>query len=228
MRIRIAHPGFVGVLGAFFLRLLGHTWRIEVRNFEHLAEARALAKQGILSFLHGRFLVILWSHRSRGIAGLFSLHQDGDMVGRVAVPLGWIRVSGSSTRRGAGALRDLAASLRRGLDTGLTIDGPRGPRGVVQQGAIELSRMTGSAVIPVSNAAVPRRLFRSWDRFQLPAPFAKVVVAYGEPFVVPSDADPDERERYRLRLERTLHELTADLDRSLGYRGSDVWPHEDH
>jgi len=228
MRIRIVHRGLVSALGSILVRLLGRTWRIEVRNLEHLASARALSKQGILSFLHGRLLAIVYSSRTWGIAGLVSEHPDGDLIGRTAVRLGWVLVKGSSTRRGAAGFRELAAALRNGRDTGITIDGPRGPRGVVQQGAIELSRMTGCAVIPVTNSAAPRRLFGSWDRFQLPGPFAKVVIAYGEPFVVPSDANPEARERWRLRLERSLRELTAELDRSLGYEGSDVWPHEDH
>ena len=87
--------------------------------------------------------------------------------------------------------------------------------------------MTGAVVIPVSNSARPRRLFSSWDRFRFPA-VCGVVIAYGEPFIVPSDSDREMREESRLRLERTLGELTTELDRSLGYDGTDVWPHEDH
>ena len=78
------------------------------------------------------------------------------------------------------------------------------------------------------NAGRPRRLFHSWDRFLLPYPFARVSIAYGEPFLVPGDADREERERYRLLLEKRLHDLTADLDAGVGYRGLDVWPHENH
>ena len=140
--------------------------------------------------------------------------------------LGFGHLRGSSTRGGARALRDLSRVLREGFDVGLTIDGPRGPRGSVQQGVIELSRMTGSAVIPVSNSSKPRKLFRSWDAFQLPLPFARVVVSYGEPFVVPPEAGESERERYRVLLEERLGELTSRLDHALGYNGKAAWPHE--
>jgi lysophospholipid acyltransferase (LPLAT)-like uncharacterized protein len=98
----------------------------------------------------------------------------------------------------------------------------------VQQGAVELSRLVGAAVVPVSNSARPRRVFGSWDRFQLPHPFARVIVSYGEPFLVPRDADTAGRERYRLMLQDRLRDLTAGLDGELGYEGSEVWPHEDH
>jgi len=96
----------------------------------------------------------------------------------------------------------------------------------MQQGAVELSRLNGAAIIPVTNSARPRRLFDSWDRFQVPHPFARIVVSYGEPLLVPHDAGKDERERCRLAIEERLRRLTSGLDESLGYRGPDIWPHE--
>jgi len=226
MRIRV-HPGVGSFLGSLVVRFLGLTWRVEWRNLDNLEKARSLAKQGVVSFWHGRLLVMTYTFRTWGMSVLASEHPDGDLMGRVVSRLGWGHVKGSSTRRGAAGFRELAAVLRAGRDAGLTIDGPKGPRGVVQQGATELCWMTGSVVIPVTNSARPRRLFGTWDRFQVPGPFAKVVVAYGEPFIVPFELDREERERYRLRLGATLHELTAELDRSLGYEGSDVWPHDE-
>ncbi|MDD4856486.1 MAG: lysophospholipid acyltransferase family protein [Candidatus Krumholzibacteria bacterium] len=227
MKIRV-HPGIASYIGSLVIRLLGVTWRVEWRNLENLEKARSLSKQGVVSFWHGRLLVIAYSHRKWGISVLASEPPDGDLMGRSVAWLGWGHVKGSSTRRGAAGFRELAAVLRKELDAGLTIDGPRGPRGLVQQGATELCRMTGSVVIPVTDSARPRKLLRTWDRFQIPGLFARVVIAYGEPFLVPADLDRQDRENYRLRLERTLHDLTAELDRNLGYEGPDVWPHENH
>jgi len=226
MRLRVS-PTVVSFIGAVVIRILGATWRIEWRGLDRLDRARSLSKQVIFSFLHGRLLVYTYAHRGRGIQALASEHPDGELMGRTVARLGFGHLRGSTTKRGAAAFRDLASVLRSGFDAALTIDGPKGPRGVVQQGAIELSRMTGSAVIPVTNAARPRMMLGSWDRFQIPWPFAKVVVAYGEPFLVPGGAEREERERYRLDLERRLGELTTELDRGLGYDRGDVWPHED-
>ncbi len=226
MRIRM-NPVFASYVGSLVVRFLALTWRIEYRNLENLEKARSLSKRGVVSFLHGRLIPIAYGLGSWGITVLASEHIDGDIMGRLAAWLGWRQVKGSSTRRGAAGFRELAAVLRSGRDAGLTVDGPRGPRGHVQQGATELSRMTGAVVIPVTSAGRPRRQFASWDRFQIPAPFARVIIAYGEPFVVPADADREGREAARLRLERTLEELTTEIDRMLGYEGTDAWPHED-
>ncbi len=216
----------LSLLGALVIRFLGATWRVEWRGVEHLERARELSEQVVFCFWHGRLLVLSYTHRSRDIQVLASEHPDGDLMGRTIRWLGFGHLKGSSTRGGARALRDLTRVLREGFDIGLTVDGPRGPRGSVQQGAIELSRMTGSAVIPLSNSSRPRKLFRSWDRFQLPLPFARVVVSYGEPFVVPPDAGEGERERHRLLLEERLDGLTSGLDRAMGYSGKAVWPHD--
>lgn len=213
-------------LGSILIRLLGSTWRVEWRGGEHLEQARRLSGQVIFSFWHGRLLVLSYTHRNREIQVLASEHPDGDLMGRTIRWLGFGHLRGSSTRGGARALRDLSRVLREGYDVGLTVDGPRGPRGAVQQGAVELSRMTGSAVIPVSNTSRPRKLFRSWDAFQLPLPFARILVSYGEPFVVPGDAGEEERERYRVMLEERLGDLTSLLDREIGHDGKAEWPHE--
>jgi len=213
-------------LGSLLIRLLGSTWRVEWRGKEHLERARALSGQVLFSSWHGRFLVLSYTHRRRDIQVLASEHPDGDLMGRTIRRLGFGHLKGSTTRGGARALRDLSRVLREGLDVGLTVDGPRGPRGYVQQGAIELGRMTGSAVVPVSNSSRPRKLFRTWDVFQLPLPFARVVVSYGEPFVVPPGAGESERERYRVLLEERLGGLTSELDCELGHTGRTAWPHE--
>ena len=117
--------------------------------------------------------------------------------------------------------------ISNGNDNGLTVDGPKGPRGRVQQGATELSRLTFSPVVPISNTARGRKIFNSWDRFQIPVPFAKVIVEYGEPLLVPAGACAEDREELRVELERRLGDLTSRLDRDIGYKGEDVWPHED-
>jgi lysophospholipid acyltransferase (LPLAT)-like uncharacterized protein len=222
------NPDVTSFIGSAFIRALGVTWRIEWRGLDHMRSARIISPQTVFAFWHGRLLVLSFTHRNRRVQVLASEHPDGDIMGRTITWLGFGHLKGSTTRGGAKALRDLSSVLKQGFDVGLTIDGPKGPRGVVQQGAIELSRMTGAVIVPVSNAARPRYLFDSWDRFQLPYPFARIVVAYGEPLLVPGDADREERERCRVLLQQRLRELTGELDGCLGYHGSKVWPHEDH
>jgi hypothetical protein len=225
MKIRF-NPNIASFAGAVFVRAIALTWRMEWRGRGNLEEARRATGQVIFAFLHGRLLVLTWAHRGMNIHVLASEHYDGDLMGRIIERLGFGHVKGSTTRGGAKAIRDLAKLLRRGVDIGLAVDGPRGPRGVVKQGAVEIGRLASSAIIPVTASARTRRLLRSWDRFQLPAPFTKVIVEYGEPVIVPDKADSAIIEGARLRLEDRLAALTAALDREIGHTGSEVWPHE--
>lgn len=226
MKIR-PHRGAASMLAALMIRCLGVTWRIEWLGLEHLQTARAAGGRVVYAFWHGRLLVLSWSHRARAVQVLASEHYDGDLMGRTIERLGFGHLKGSTTRGGARALRELRAALDRGLDVGLTVDGPRGPRGTVAQGAIELARLGAVAVVPITNAARRRRLARSWDRLQIPAPFTRVIIAHGEPLIVPDGASAAMREDLRVLLEQRLHRLTTELDRELGHVGEDAWPHED-
>ncbi|MCD6380207.1 lysophospholipid acyltransferase family protein [bacterium] len=226
MKIRM-HPGIISFLGSFLIRLLGFTWRVEWKGMENLEKARGLSENVIFSLWHGRLLALIYTHRGRNIQVLTSEHYDGYLIGKTIKRLKYGHLKGSSTRGGAKALRQLMAVLKKGFDVGLTIDGPIGPRGMVQQGAVELSRMTGCVIVPLSCAARRRYLFSSWDRFQLPLPFSRVIVSYGIPIEIQPGADADSRKKAGEVLQKRLNDITSDMDISMGYHGSDVWPHED-
>jgi lysophospholipid acyltransferase (LPLAT)-like uncharacterized protein len=229
VRINLEHPNIrrlFSMVASFIIRLLGVTWRVEWSGLENIELARRMSNQVVFAFWHGRLLVLSYSHRNRKIQVLASEHPDGDLMGKTITNLGFGHLKGSTSRGGARAIRKLSSVLKDGFDVGLTVDGPRGPRGVVQQGAVEISRLTGSAIVPITNTAKPRMLFKSWDRFQLPLPFARIAISYGQPFVVPNNCGRKEREELRMKLQDELKGLTTGLDRDFGYTGSDVWPHE--
>ena len=226
MKIRM-NAKLTSFFASLMIRVLGVTWRVEIRGDERLARAREISDRVIFAFWHGRLLVLSWSHRNRHVHVLASEHYDGDLMGKTIEWLGFGHLKGSTTRGGARALRELKGLLAGGYDIGLTVDGPKGPRGRVQQGATELSRLASCAVVPITDTARKRKIFDSWDRFQVPAPFARVIVEYGEPLFVPGDAGAEEREELRIELERRLGDLTSRLDMEIGYTGEDVWPHED-
>ncbi|MFO7914241.1 MAG: lysophospholipid acyltransferase family protein [Candidatus Krumholzibacteriales bacterium] len=226
MKIRL-NKNILSFVGAFFMRLIGITWRVEYRGLDNLRKARDASGNVILAFWHGRLLALSYTHRGKNIQVLASEHYDGDLMGRIIARLGFGHLKGSTSRGGHRAMRDLKSVLEEGLDAGLAADGPRGPRGRLQQGAVELARLTGRAVLPLTSSASRRKLFRSWDCFQVPLPFSRVVVEYGEPLIMKGDENKDEREQAKDVLQRRLNELTAALDRSIGYRDKEVWPHED-
>ncbi len=204
----------VAGVGAGVIRALGTTWRIDIQRQDLLEHARTRSPRVIFVFWHGRLLPLSFTHRNRRIHVLASEHADGEMLGQTIRRLGFGHVRGSSTRGGARALLELAQKVRDGFDLGVTVDGPRGPRGVVKPGVVEVARQTGAAIIPITTASSRRRVFASWDAFELPAPFARVVVRYGEPVMVDAEADRAVMETRRLEVERALERITVEADRA--------------
>jgi len=71
----------------------------------------------------------------------------------------------------------------------ITPDGPKGPRFVFKPGAILLSQMSQRPILPMAFAA-SRATLIAWDKFVLPWPFCRIVIAVGEPRQVPRTLQP--------------------------------------
>jgi lysophospholipid acyltransferase (LPLAT)-like uncharacterized protein len=207
--------GALAFVGSVVIRCLGHSWRIGEEGLEMEVRAREHAPNVIFAFWHGRLLPLCFTHRNRAIQVLASEHRDGERIGQTIRRLGFGHVRGSSTRGGTRAIFDLMEKLRAGFDLGITVDGPRGPRYVVKPGLIQIAKMSGAAVLPITAASRRHKTFTSWDAFELPYPFTRVRVRIGEPVIVPPNADSTQVEEKRLELERTLKSITEAIDRDV-------------
>ena len=162
-----------------------------------------------LSLMLYRHLVRL-KNRPHRMAAMVSASRDGGVLARVLVHFGVHPVRGSTSRRGPQALLELTTWAERGYDLAMTPDGPRGPRYSVQIGAIALAHLTGLPLVPASYHLAWKVQARSWDRFQIPFPFSRVTVRFGEPLQVPRGASVSELDALRQILEERLRSLTVD------------------
>jgi len=178
-------------MGTALLRALAATWRLRVHNPEVVADARANGRSIVLILWHGQMLVPLHVHRRQQIAILISEHRDGEIITGIARAFGQRAVRGSSSRGAARALLGLARELDSGYDVAVTPDGPRGPYRVFAPGALVAAQRTGAPVIPIGVAVSSAWTLRSWDRFIIPKPFARVSVVYGEAVVVRTERARD-------------------------------------
>jgi lysophospholipid acyltransferase (LPLAT)-like uncharacterized protein len=144
------------------------------------------------------------------MVAIVSASRDGAMMTRLIELFGLQIVRGSSSRRGAQAMLELAQFAEQGYDVALTPDGPRGPRYVCKEGAVYLAQMTGMSIVPACYHLDWKFCLKSWDRFQIPLPFSRVTVTLGEPLAVPRDASDETREALRRELDRRLLALTRD------------------
>lgn len=148
--------------------------------------------------------------RHRKMAALVSASRDGALLARILELFQVQPVRGSSSRRGAQALREMVTWGRRGHDLAITPDGPRGPCYVVQEGVISTAQLTGLPIVPVAYRLSWKLTMKSWDRFQFPLPFARCEVVTGLALRVPPESTAAEREALRQELEERLRAITRD------------------
>jgi lysophospholipid acyltransferase (LPLAT)-like uncharacterized protein len=145
-----------------------------------------------------------------GLAGLVSASKDGALLAKIFESFGIQPVRGSSSRRGAQALRELTTWGERGYDLSITPDGPRGPRYVVADGAVALAQITGLPLVPAAYHLNWKITLKSWDGFQIPLPFARCEVTAGRLIHVPREASDEEREKLRQDLQAELRAISRD------------------
>ena len=196
---------------AWLVKAICATLRVQVVRGDIEQRVRARRRNVIYAFWHGQLLYLMYRYSGSGVYILVSQSRDGEALSRVLQHFGLPTIRGSSSRGGRRSLLELVRRVRAGASAGLAPDGPRGPRHQVQSGIITLARLTGVPIIPVAIGARRKITFQSWDRLLLPLPGSRVVVAYDEPVVVPSDADAEVLEQKRHELEGKLLKLTEEV-----------------
>ena len=209
---------FLCWLGAQYIRLVHATGRWTMVRGEAAAPYIDAGNPFILCFWHGRILMMpyAWKHRDT-VHMLISQHRDGQIIARTVGHFGIRTVAGSTQRGGAAALRAMLKVLRAGECIGITPDGPRGPRMRASDGIVNVARMAGRPIIPMTFGANRRMVVPSWDRFVVPLPFSRGVFVWGDPIEVPRDMDNAAVEAIRARVEESLNAITAEADRLTGH-----------
>jgi lysophospholipid acyltransferase (LPLAT)-like uncharacterized protein len=193
--------------------LLRATLRVELLHRKKFLDLEARRVPILLALWHGRMFLPIDAHRHAGIVTMASQSEDGEIIARWLENNGYLVTRGSTSRGGSEALRHMVRRVRSGHHAALTVDGPQGPARVVQPGVIRLARLTEAWILPISFSSSRPLLLSSWDRFLLPKPFSRNVVAYGDPFAISKEM-PDEAALAKVRA--ALDDVTAEADRAAG------------
>lgn len=116
---------------------------------------------------------------------MISKSLDGDIIAAATEHMGIKVVRGSHKRSGAAASLALIEKLEQGECAAITIDGPRGPFGVVKDGVINIAKLTQVPIIPMVWYSPSKWLlkFNTWDNFRFPLLGVKTVAVYGDPIL---------------------------------------------
>jgi lysophospholipid acyltransferase (LPLAT)-like uncharacterized protein len=207
LKLRLA-----GWAGGAVISALFRTCRFEVSGEENYLSFWRSRKPVVFVLWHGRLLAGAYRQKGKGLVVLISQHRDGEYIARVVEQWGYGTVRGSSTRGGTGALRGLLRHVREGHSVVLTPDGPQGPRERIKTGALLVAQLGGAPIIPVATGASRSWWVEGWDRFQIPKPFSRIRMEYGQPIFVPRVADETELQACAKQVQSALDELMVRVD----------------
>ena len=214
----------VAVLGTLiwaYMALCGRTIRWRIEGLEG-AQSDWQAYEGIVvASWHSTILTLptawtrymrRWPTRKAACAMLISMSADGEPVARAIRHLGLESIRGSSSYKrksrdkgGREALMEAVKLLKQGGAVCITPDGPRGPRQRVGRGPIMIAKRGNAAILPYALATAPSKRLSSWDRFQIPLPFARGAIVFGEAI---DTRQTDDIGEMRHLLETRLNEAT--------------------
>ena len=198
----------LAALGLAVARALGPTLRFEVLGWQHIERVHASGRRCVYSFWHRTIFLAMWWWRKRGVVAMTSANFDGQVLSRALQGLGYGTTHGSSSRGGLRGLAELARAIEQGHDATFSADGPRGPRYVTKSGPAQLARRTRCPIVCFHLRAQHAHTFeKSWDLFQLPHPFSRVVLVVAPPIEVPPHADRQTIDRKQAELQGTLERV---------------------
>ena len=199
----------ISIVGYRIAALLTSTLRWRSEGDEQYDAVVRGGRQPIMAFWHGRILPATYYFRRRNIVVITSENFDGEWIAGIIERFGYGTARGSTSRGAKRALLQLRRDMAAGKPVAFTLDGPRGPARVAQPGAVWLAKATGNPILPFHIETDRYWTAHSWDRTQIPKPYATAAIAIGEPLSIALDADDAEIERARQTLEQRLHELES-------------------
>jgi len=208
----------VSFLVALYLRFVRATGRWDIRGWENIQTQVDAGQPVILCFWHARMIMSMFGWRNTHQFNMLSTpHRDGKIAAMTYNRLGIKTIWGSTKKGGSEAARTMIRTLKAGEIVAITPDGPKGPRQRMQPSAIDIARLSGAKLIPVTATSTAKKVLGTWDRLQIPTPFGRGVVWIDPPIDVPRKADAQELETLRQTVEDRLNTMTRELDEEFGF-----------
>ncbi len=212
-------------LMAFIVKLL--CWSYRIVHVEGKREGEFSGRPSVVYCTwHQRMFYHFHSFGRLHVTMMISASKDGEWAAHIAHWLGFKNVRGSSRKGqidkgGKRAMEKLIEKVKEGESAGMMADGPRGPAREIKPGAILIAQKTGRAILPQMWGCDRAWVFRSWDRYLIPKPFAKISIIHGDPIYVPSEANEEELEAIRKEVSDKLNKYTERCDEYFGK----AWPY---
>lgn len=200
-----------------FVKLLMSTWRVRVQGDQCWDEWKRGDRRCAVALFHGSFFCAISAfhhlprHRRSRMVNMVSPSQDGRLLADIMAAFGMYSVAGSPRSRGAAGLLELIDETKNGSVAVFAVNNPRDPRGVPREGVLALAKATDARIYSFMTHGSPAIRFKSWDRAELPLPFARVDIAIECVFDLREQPLPDDAlAQLQEHMLATMERLGAD------------------
>ncbi len=208
---------------AFYMKLVFKTSRIVINNKEKYIKILEREKGCFVVAWHGRMFIaptiLSFINKEvnykRKMFFLASKHRDGKTAGMVMKTVGFYEISGSTINKddkdklgqasNMGAIvsvRKIMKELKNNNIVCLPPDGPRGPLEEIDGEVIAIAKKVNVEILPAVISYSFRIKLGSWDRFQIPLPFGRILIEFASPLTF-DDYNDLEKSKYLLKEKMT-------------------------
>ncbi|MDA3861414.1 MAG: lysophospholipid acyltransferase family protein [Melioribacteraceae bacterium] len=216
MKFRKLKQDVLRNLGNVFLHgivsVLCNTAKIERIDSSEVDELINSKQNFVLAFWHGTMLMPWYLHRNQNFSALVSQSKDGSLLANSLAKWGYKVERGSSHKGGKEALNTLLENCKNNFSVSITPDGPTGPARVMKAGAVITAHRSSIPLILCGVAYKKKYVFNSWDKFEIPKFFSKVVVKYSSPIILSNELDREETTKIIAECDVLLNQLQKDAE----------------
>lgn len=199
---------FLGLhISNFLVTVLLKTVRITYIKKDSMEELVLNKKNFVSAFWHCSMAIGWYLHKDQNISALVSKSKDGDVLANILKKWNYKIVRGSSHIGGKEALGLMLELTRQNFSLAITPDGPTGPPRVMKAGAVITAKKNGIPLLLIGIGIKNKFVLKSWDSFQVPKPFTKIMVLFSEPIMINKDLTYDETSKMIAECEKRLNDL---------------------
>jgi lysophospholipid acyltransferase (LPLAT)-like uncharacterized protein len=189
------------------IQLLIKSLRFKITGDDSIAQLAKEKKNFIAAFWHGSMMVGWYLHHNKNTAALVSQSKDGEVLAKTLEKWNYKVIRGSSSIGGDEALKKMIELLKENYSLAITPDGPRGPIYKMKVGAVISAKKTGIPLFLVGIGIKKKFRLKSWDAFEVPKPFTKVVAIYSDPIFIDGSLNYEETNKKIIECEEQLKKL---------------------
>lgn len=195
---------FLAFVISLYSKFVYKTSKIELKGYgEEYLKALQEEKANFIITWHGRIFIsgafindyLKKINYKKQLLVLSSKHKDGELASKTLEFFNFKKIGGSTINKKkldkqieSGAVRSIIISMRELKRNNATIflapDGPRGPNHQLNSSIVEIAQKTNAMIFPVSISYLKKKQLHSWDEFQIPMPFNKIIIEFLEPITI--------------------------------------------